>query len=175
MAMKLIKTLLPLLMLSLCLVSCNNDELEQQNNQEFIEYNIDEEESVIILTDINASFNPNGINSWTNSSLPVLDIYTFQNDYNTCFRIQGFLNNSDYLDSYIYYQFEGDTGFMLDDFDWVECSAMFNISTNINITFNVSAIGEIGEFIDINFNGSYEDYDGNMHTINGIVHVLRDE
>ncbi len=170
-----IKTLLPLLILSLCLLSCNDEELEEQNNQEFIEYNIDEEESILILTDINASFNPNGVNPWTNSSLPILDIFTFQNDYNICFRIQGFLNDSDYFDSYVYNDFENDTGFMLDDFDWVECDDIFDISTNINITFNLSAIGEVGEFIDINFNGSYEDFDGNTRTINGIVHVLRDE
>lgn len=173
--MKQIKTLLFLLILSLCLLSCNNEELEEQNDQEFIEYNIDNEESVLILTDINASFDSNGVNPWTNNSGPILDITTFQYDLNICFRMLGFLNDSNYFDSYDYHQFEDDTGFRLDDYSWVECSFDLDIYTNINITYNLTALGEVDEFIDVNFNGSYEDYEGNTHTINGLVHVLRDQ
>lgn len=171
--MKQIKTFLPILMLSLCLLSCNNEELEEQNNQEFIEYNIDGEESVLILTDIHASFNLNGEN-------PVLDIYTLQIDNNNCFRIMVISNNSNFLGSYsnsysYFYPYEFDIGFMLDDFSWFFCPDMFDIHANVDIIVNVNSIGEIDEFIDINFNGSYEDFDGNNHTIDGVVHVLRDE
>ena len=54
-----------------------------------------------------------------------------------------------------------------------ECLSVSN--TNNNIIYNLTTLGAIGEYIDINFSGDYEDYDGNPHTINGIVHLLRDQ
>ncbi|WP_412561663.1 hypothetical protein [Winogradskyella sp. MIT101101] len=158
--------------ISLIIFSCNNEDLEDQNNTEFIEYTIDGGEPVTIFEDINAIFYPNN----QDFSSPVLDIFTFTNDYNTCFRIRGALHNPNYLGTYDNHDFqENDTGFSMDDFDWVNCSDAFNISSiNNNITYNLTVLGEVGEYIDINFSGDYEDYDGNPHTITGIVHVIRD-
>ena len=82
----------------------------------------------------------------------------------------GALNDTDYLGTYDSYSFDGtvgDTGFFIG-----ECLNMSD--ENNNITYNLTALGEVGEYIDINFSGSYEDYQGNAHTINGVVHVLRD-
>ncbi len=49
-----------------------------------------------------------------------------------------------------------------------------NTSSFPNITISISAIGNIGEYLDINFSGDYDDLNGNNHTINGVMHVLRD-
>jgi hypothetical protein len=81
----------------------------------------------------------------------------------------GALNDPDYLGTYDNYDFNdaNDTGFFIG-----EC---INISsTNNNITYNLNTLGNVGEYIDVNFTGSYEDFDGNTHTITGVVHVLRD-
>jgi hypothetical protein len=43
------------------------------------------------------------------------------------------------------------------------------------IEYNLSAFGSaIGEYIDLNFSGAYEDYQGVSHTITGVIHVKRD-
>lgn len=179
--MKQTKILLALFILSLCSLSCSDEEFEEQNNQEFIVVNIDNEEPVIILADIQAQFSSNANHPWTNNLVPRLNIYKFIPDLDICFQIQGFLNNSSYLGSYayyLYYESVDNPGFFLTDFPEYAPSCpndMFDIYTNINITYNLTALGEVGEFIDINFNGSYEDNDGITHTINGEVHVLRDE
>jgi hypothetical protein len=41
------------------------------------------------------------------------------------------------------------------------------------VQFNLNNFGEIGEYIDMTFSGSYE-YNSTTHTITGVVHVLRD-
>ena len=46
---------------------------------------------------------------------------------------------------------------------------------NNEIVLNVNSFGDVDEYIDINFSGNYEDEQGNPHTINGTIHVLRDE
>ena len=47
-------------------------------------------------------------------------------------------------------------------------------NTNNNVIYNLTSLGEVGEYIDINFSGDYIDFSGNPHTINGIIHVVRD-
>ena len=65
------------------------------------------------------------------------------------------------------YQTPNDTGISIG-----ECIGISE--NNNNITYNVTALGNVGEYIDINFSGDYEDYNGNSHSISGIIHVLRD-
>ncbi|WP_296382542.1 hypothetical protein [Winogradskyella sp.] len=135
---------------------------------EFIQYTIDDDETALIFENISANFYPEG----PNSNGPSLDIFGSSNDQNTCIYMNGILNNPDYLGTYDNLVFDGtgeidDTGFFIG-----ECISVSD--TNNNITFNLSALGEVGEFIDINFSGDYEDYDGNPHTITGVVHVYRD-
>ena len=43
-----------------------------------------------------------------------------------------------------------------------------------NMTFNLNAYGQVGDYIDITFGGEYVDYQGTPHTIDGSLHVLRD-
>tara|TARA_R110002124_G_scaffold138749_3_gene302707 strand:- start:13516 stop:15372 length:1857 start_codon:yes stop_codon:yes gene_type:complete len=135
---------------------------------EFIQYTVDDDETVFIFENISANF----YSESPNTNGPNLDIFGSSNDQNTCIYINGILNNPDYLGTYsnLYANDNGeinDTGFFIG-----ECISVSN--TNNNITYNLSALGTVGEYIDINFNGSYEDYNGNPHIITGVVHVLRD-
>jgi hypothetical protein len=132
---------------------------------EFIQYTIDNEDPIFVFENIVANFYADGQNQ-TNS--PTIDVYgNGNNDTNTCFYMFGALNDPDYLGTYDTFNGLDDTGFFIG-----ECISVSE--TNNNITYNLSALGEVGDYIDINFTGSYEDFNGNPHTITGTVHVLRD-
>lgn len=130
---------------------------------EFIQYTIDDgnTEELTILGNIDASFSENN----PNYNAPVLII---QGSSTNCFYMFGLLDNSPFLGSYDEYDWNttGDTGFNIQ-----EC---IDINSNINITYNLNNLGDVGGYIDINFNGTYDDSQGNPHTINGVIHVIRD-
>ena len=134
---------------------------------EFIQYTIDGGDSVIIFENISANF----YQSNPNSSTPTIDIFASNNDQENCFYMYGALNDPDYLGTYDNYTFQGgttdDTGFFIG-----ECLSVSD--ENNNITYNLSTLENVGEYIDINFSGDYQDYNGDPHTITGVVHVLRD-
>lgn len=48
-----------------------------------------------------------------------------------------------------------------------------NVQTINTVSFNLSAVGAIGQYIDITFNGTYTNSTGS-HTITGVAHVIRD-
>lgn len=48
-----------------------------------------------------------------------------------------------------------------------------NTQTVNAVSFNLSSVGAIGQYIDITFNGTYTNSTG-THTINGVAHVIRD-
>ncbi|WP_298755054.1 hypothetical protein [uncultured Psychroserpens sp.] len=130
---------------------------------EFISYTIDDNEQTFIVDVFQANFqasNPNYNND------PTLGISPFD----TCFYLFGKLNPSPYIGTYDNYEWNdiNDTGINLS-----ECFDMTNV--NNNITYNLTTLGDVGEYIDINFSGSYEDFAGVTHTITGIIHVIRDE
>jgi hypothetical protein len=134
---------------------------------EFIQYTIDTEEPVLLFENISANFYTAGSGQ---TDGPSIDIFANSNNQNTCFYMFGILNEDNLIGSYDSYSFNDtadDTGFFIG-----ECLSVSN--TNNNITYNLNTIGEVGEYIDINFSGSYEDYNGDPHTITGVVHVLRD-
>lgn len=144
------------------LMSCNSI-------TEFIQYNVDGEtgENVFIATNIQATFGdtPNG------TSGNNLYIYG-QGDgsgSNDCFYLFGNLNDAPHTGTYdnLDFQNQNDTGINIG-----ECISISQ--DNNNITYNVTALGVVGAYIDINFNGSYQDYNGNSHTITGVIHVIRD-
>ena len=132
---------------------------------EFIQYTIDDADAVFIFENIDATFLENGPN--TNS--PTLTIFGSTNDQQTCYYMQGNLNDPDYEGDYDYLDFNdiNDTGFFIG-----ECLSVSN--TNNMISFNLTTLGNVGEYIDINFSGAYEDYNNQPHTITGVIHVLRD-
>jgi len=136
---------------------------------EFIQYTIDNEDTVFIIDNIEGTFYTDS----PNYNGPVVNISGFGADQgnDTCFYMLGKLDETTYEGTYDYYDWnnidDNDTGFNLQ-----ECFDMTNV--NNNITYNLTSLGAVGEYIDINFSGTYEDFNGNAHTINGVVHVLRD-
>ncbi|WP_339624910.1 hypothetical protein [uncultured Winogradskyella sp.] len=133
---------------------------------EFIQYTIDDGDTVFSIDDISANFYLDG----QNSNGPTLDIFGSGNATGTtCFYMYGALNDPEYLGTYDSYSFNNpnDTGFFIG-----ECLSVSD--TNNNIVYNLSALGDVGDYIDINFSGTYEDFNGLAHTITGVVHVLRD-
>ncbi|WP_299124992.1 hypothetical protein [uncultured Winogradskyella sp.] len=135
---------------------------------EFIQYTIDDGETIFIIDGIQTGFSE--VSDAVNG--PRLNISGFGNSTgnNTCFYLMGVLDDTNYEGTYDTFDWNdpNDTGFNIQ-----ECINMSN--TNNNIVYNLTSFGGVGEYIDINFSGDYEDYDGNPHTINGIVHVFRDQ
>lgn len=117
---------------------------------EFISYQVDNDPTVYILTNLGASYTPNGLNIhgngvntgiyiWGNTNVP--GTYTTTN-----FSVEGVPGN--YISSQI----------------------------SNTVSFNLSNFGAVGQYIDLTFNGTYPD---NMnpavtHTITGVAHVIRD-
>lgn len=135
---------------------------------EFIQYTIDDNETVYIL---------DGFQTWYSEASdavngPSISISGFGEGTgnNTCFYMFGVLDINSFEGSYDSYEWNNpnDTGFNIQ-----ECLSVSE--TNNNIIYNLTSIGAVGEYIDINFSGSYEDYNNQPHTINGVVHVLRDQ
>lgn len=144
------------------LMSCNSI-------TEFIQYNIDGDtgENALLATNIQATFGDTA-NGTSGNSLNISGQRDASGN-NTCFYLFGNLNDAPHTGTYdnLDFQTPDDTGIFIG-----ECISMSQ--ENNNITYNVTALGEVGEYIDINFNGSYEDYNGNAHTITGVIHVFRD-
>lgn len=123
---------------------------------EFIQYSIDNSEIINFISNISTTYDH-----------PMLNISASNN--NDCFYIYGILNNNPVgVYNNIDWQTTG-PGFTLS-----ECQNISN--QNNSIQYNLSQFGSTpGEYIDINFNGDYEDFQGNPHTITGVIHVKRDE
>ncbi|MDB2493868.1 carboxypeptidase-like regulatory domain-containing protein [Flavobacteriaceae bacterium] len=131
---------------------------------EFIQYSIDDGPVEYVVSNIYVSVQSDYI-----------DIQYFSNDqsWENCFWIRGNLDSN-------YPNFEGMYSFGYEDtvttgFYFVETCPVFPSEVNNEITFNLSSFGNsVGEYIDINFGGDYEDYQGVSHTISGVIHVKRD-
>ena len=134
--------------------------------EEFIQYSIDDGETLYFLENINVTFEPDG-------NPPTLSIYGSSNDntQNNCFYFYGLLETT-------YPNYEG----LYNNIEWNSSTSGFTLSecqdisnTNNLIEYNLSSFGNAsGEYIDINFGGDYEDYQGVAHTITGVIHVKRD-
>ena len=130
---------------------------------EFIQYSIDDGQIEYIVSNINVSVQSDYI-----------DISYYGDDQNqnweNCFWIRGNLDSN-------YPNFEGMYSFNYQNtgFSFIEVCPVSPSEINNEITFNLSSFGNgVGEYIDINFGGDYEDYRGVSHTISGVIHVKRD-
>ena len=130
---------------------------------EFI-YFVDNGTIIYHSEDINVIFNESDP---IHTGLP--SIYIDASSMEDYFFLFGVINSNIYLGSYdsLDWNMPGDTGFSVGGFT-------NQIPFPNNIVYNLNTLGEVGEYIDINFSGSYTDSQNVAHTINGVIHVIRD-
>lgn len=131
---------------------------------EFITYEIDGVSSIII-DNIFANFAESGSN-WD------LEIQSDFNNDGNCMWLVGNVNPAPFVGTYGLLEFNGlpgNTGF-----NFIEACPINAVDpASDSISFNLTNLGAVGEYIDINFSGTFDDATGS-HTINGTIHVLRD-
>lgn len=124
---------------------------------EFISYQKDNEPTVFLLENPSASLMSNG----AGTPLQLQISSSGNGQQNILFIYQTGLNGSE-VGNYTTneYNIEGTVGYIH--------------SGNPNtIIFSLNSIGNVGEYVDMTFSGTYSDATGN-HTINGVAHVIRD-
>ena len=135
--------------------------------EEFIQFSIDDGEVEQIVFNLNCNTYQSDF-----AGLYILDIGG--SNQNTCVYLSGVLNDN-YVNFEGAYEYENiwSNNTPTVGMAFVECQ---DISyENNQIIFNLTAYGNaVGEYIDINFGGDYEDYQGVAHTISGVIHVKRD-
>ena len=126
---------------------------------EFISYRIDSNPVRYIIANINAS--GRGSTSGTNSSGISISSYNVIAPNTT----QGFNLFGNTVIPGIYTT----SMFSIESAD----TGSINVQTVNTVSFNLSAVGAVGQYIDITFNGTYTNSTGS-HTITGVAHVIRD-
>ena len=132
---------------------------------EFIQYSIDGGDLEYILSNITVQ----------EGGQFGLEIQYFgqdnNNNWDDCFWLSINLNPN-YPNNEGEYQY----GYGNNDFSFIEtCPIYPDYNANNEIILNLNSYGtSIGDYIDIDFGGSYFDYQGNPHTITGVIHVKRD-
>lgn len=121
---------------------------------EFISYQLDGENTVI-LPIVQGGQNDTGIGLYVNGSgIDNTMLYIWGNTV-----IPGTYDNSQF-------SFEGSIGYVGSQ------------TPNSNIVFQLNNFGAVGEYIDLTFSGTYEQYNGTnipiIRTVTGVVHVIRD-
>jgi len=123
---------------------------------EFISYQIDGGTTILFLENVSGYLISNG------AGTPLrLEISGYDQQQNSILIYQTGLSGLD-LGTYTTneYSIEGTLGYIH--------SGMTN-----TISFNLNSFGNVGEFVDMTFNGTYTDQNGS-HTLNGVAHVIRD-
>ncbi|MCD2260731.1 carboxypeptidase-like regulatory domain-containing protein [Psychroserpens luteolus] len=91
-----------------------------------------------------------------------------------CFRLIGILTQdfNTLVGSYDYWYFQDPNDNMGITFNGDDCGHAMTLDNTA--LFNINSIGEVGEYIDITFELDYFDFNGQPHTMEGSIHVLRD-
>lgn len=118
---------------------------------EFITYQIDNNPVVYHLNGITTNYTPNGLSISAQGATGV-GIYFWGNT-----NVPGTYTSSNFT---------------------IEGGSVGFISPQLpnTVVFNLNNFGAVGEYIDMNFNGTYTDVNNSAvtHTITGVVHVIRD-
>ena len=126
---------------------------------EFISYRIDSNPVTYIISNINAS--GRGTSSGTNSSGVSISSYnTVSPNTWPSFNLFGNTVIPGIYTTSMFSLQSSDIG-------------SINVQTVNTVSFNLSAVGAVGQYIDITFNGTYTNSTGS-HTITGVAHVIRD-
>ena len=123
---------------------------------EFISYRIDSNTTKYIIANITAS----GRGSTTNAGLTISAYNTVAPNTTQSFYLFG---NTIIPGIYT------TSAFSIESAD----TGAINVQTVNAVSFNLSAVGAVGQYIDITFNGTYTNSTGS-HTITGVAHVIRD-
>lgn len=119
---------------------------------EFISYQIDNDPTIFILLGLNGGINQGGI-------VEGISVNGFSNNFGLYIWGTTALPGTYTTDVF---QIEGNgVGYIGPD-------------TPNTIQFNLNQFGAIGEYIDMTFNGTYQDENNATHTLTGTVHVKRD-
>ena len=134
---------------------------------EFIQYTIDGgSEEVLFVSDIFVDY----FDESTQGVMAGLQISA--SNQNNCIYFSGILNETypNYEGPYEYSSGWQETSPSFGFFECLDINPFQN-----NIIFNLSNFGSgVGDYIDINFSGDYEDNSGDLHSITGVMHVIRD-
>lgn len=132
---------------------------------EFIEYTLDDDNSVLFFENIDTSF------YMYEDMIPRLGIYTYSDNQEISFYFQYRLNdNPPYTGEYMVTGFGNDIGFASETQDL----PFYEANPDNTVVSNITSFGAVGEYIDINFSGNFVGLDGNTHSVVGTIHVLRD-
>ena len=126
---------------------------------EFISYRIDTNPIKYIIANITASGRSSAAGT-TNSGLTISAYST-----NLPSTTQGFYLYGNTIVPGIYTS----SMFSIESSD----TGAINVQTVNTLSYNLSSVGAVGQYIDITFNGTYTNTTG-THTITGVAHVIRD-
>ena len=126
---------------------------------EFISYRIDTNPIKYIIANITASGRSSAAGA-TNSGLTISAYST-----NLPSTTQGFYLYGNTIVPGIYTS----SMFSIESSD----TGAINVQTVNTLSYNLSSVGAVGQYIDITFNGTYTNTTG-THTITGVAHVIRD-
>jgi len=133
---------------------------------EFIQYSIDGGQIEEFFLDSNL------IDAYDNANNQGgLGVTIVANNGTTCFYLNSIYNTQ-------YPNYEGSYSFGLNNPGEMYTYECFEIDVNspTTIVFNLSQYAQnIGDYYDINFSGDYYDYQGVQRTVDGIIHVKRDQ
>ncbi|MDH7911867.1 hypothetical protein [Winogradskyella sp. SYSU M77433] len=133
---------------------------------EFIQYTIDDGDSVLFTDNISTSFYING------DMIPRLSISSYSNNQQFGFYFQFRLNdNPPYTGEYTVTGFNDAIGFGSESQEL----PFFGDDPNNDVTSYITNFGDVGEYIDVNFSGNFMGLDGNLHSVVGVIHTLRNE
>ncbi len=133
---------------------------------EFIQYTIDNNESKVFTSNINANFYTIG------DMIPKLNISALgDNQEDFFYFLYRLYDNPPYTGEYMAIGFSDEVGFASESEDL----PFYSQNSDTNVISTITSFGEVGGYIDINFSGDFVGLDGDSHTVTGILHVLRDQ
>lgn len=126
---------------------------------EFISYQVDDDPTVFIIQNVNASFGSEG-------QVTGLTISGYNQQTPT---------NPNGAGLYIYSQSVTTAGVYTTAQFSLEGTLGYVWSGSVNdIVFNVTSVGNVGQYVDMNFSGTFVGDDGQTHTLTGVAHAIRD-
>lgn len=143
-------------------ISCTDDDTSNSNDGEYVTFQMDNNPERTITTDLTVTALEGGI-LITNNNVSITDDVTL-------------FSNIIPNENEIYTSSEFSLTFT--EFRGTENEETFGFGPEISfantIAVKVENLGNVGEYIDINITGTFNDIDGEVHNLNYKAHVIRD-